>query len=406
MVENVSFVIDGTAFMKRTLMLKNQELLDFEVDPVTGKVRILDAPNADDALLSSLGFGGPDLHDIVEAVILGRRMSASRDDANKILDAFNARSVYELVFMGHGLSFVDKLWYRAPGSTERWEDINFYDNDWDGGFGAAILADDYEKLASCSPDVPDMTTGGHLRKAWERSEGCVQLIKETSFANGVDLEGALLGAELCRLLYGEDAYQPLSVVERYGRRFSASPLMIGRDEELMQGWRLFALGGFEASEWKRLMGPASPQDYRDIISRTGVTDASTHVAKVFAFKALALLQDLHAGNFGIIRNIETDARRAVLPFDYDRSFGFPYERFPFEKICNNPKLAMLFCAMSFSDLESSWDWDWYDPSALEGFEERIVETYAPLSSMPPNFGKLVARLFATQRSYVNTVASS
>ena len=37
--------------MKRTLMLKNQELLDFEIDLVTGEIRIIDAPDTDDPLL-------------------------------------------------------------------------------------------------------------------------------------------------------------------------------------------------------------------------------------------------------------------------------------------------------------------------------------------------------------------
>ena len=46
--------------MKRTLMLKNQELLDFGIDLVTGEIRILDAPDTDDPLLELLGLGGTD----------------------------------------------------------------------------------------------------------------------------------------------------------------------------------------------------------------------------------------------------------------------------------------------------------------------------------------------------------
>ena len=41
--------------VKRTLMLKNQELLDFEVDTDEREIRILDAPEMDDELLRSLG---------------------------------------------------------------------------------------------------------------------------------------------------------------------------------------------------------------------------------------------------------------------------------------------------------------------------------------------------------------
>ena len=391
--------------MKRTLMLKNQELFDFEVDTATEKIRILDAPEPGDALLASLGFDGPDGKDAVAGVVKQRHISSGRDDIDQIRDAFGVQSVQELTFRGHGLSLSDKLWYRAPGSFERWEDINFFDNDWDNAFGKSILTRDYKGLASCSPDVPEVTTGGHLRKAWERSEGRIQLLKEPLFQNEYDLEGARLASELCRQLYGQDAYQPLYIVERFGQRFSASPLMIGRDEELVQGLRLFSMGGFSRDEAGELMGSITPQSYVDVMARVGVPDAVANTAKIFAFKTLSLLADMHAGNFGIIRNIETGALRSAPPFDYDRAFGFPSEEYPIESLCGKPQVAAILCAYSFSDLDSAWDWSWYDPQALEGFEERIIKAYAHYTELPPNFGELVAQLFIMQRNYVNEVIS-
>lgn len=189
---------------------------------MTGEIRILDAPETGDALLSSLGLDGPNRGAVVAEAIHNRRVSPNREDITQILDAFGARSTSELAFMGHGLSLTDKLWYRPPGSIKRWEDIDFIDNEWDSAFCTSVLAHDYKKLASCSPDVPDVTTGGYSRKAWERIEDRIQLLKEPLFQHGIDLEGALLGARLCCLLYGQDDYQPLNVVERYGRRFAAS----------------------------------------------------------------------------------------------------------------------------------------------------------------------------------------
>ena len=287
-----------------------------------------------------------------------------------------------------------------------WGVVNFYDNDWDDTYRTSILAFDYKKLASCSPDVPDITTAGQQRKAWERTGDCIQLVKEPIYENAYDLEGALLAEELCRILFGQDAYQPLRVVERFGRRFAASPLMIGRDEELVQGARLFAMGGFDASEVKRLSGYASPQSYVDIMSRAGVPDVNTAVVKMFAFKCLALLADTHSGNFGIIRDCETGECHPAPPFDYDRCFGFSRDKRFIDIMCAKPKIASMLCGRNFSDLDPSWDWSWYDPKVLEGFEERIREAYAPLQGMPPTFGELVARLFIMQRNYVNDIAST
>ena len=108
-------------------------------------------------------------------------------------------------------------------------------------------------------------------------------------------------------------------------------------------------------------------------------------------------------NLGIIRNLETGACRPAPPFDYDRAFGFPFEEFPFESLCSKPEVAAFLCACSFSDLDSSWDWSWYDPQALEGFEGRIVEEHAHCAGFQSNLGELVARLFAMQRDYANEV---
>ena len=390
--------------MKRTLMLKNQELLDFEVESGTNKVRVLDSPGEGDALLASLGLGGSDLNAALTGLVRDRCLSGNRADLAEILDAFGVRSQIELAFKGRCLSLSDQFWYRSPGSTERWEDINFFDNEWDGAFCESALTGDYDGFASCSPDVPDITTKGHLRKAWARCDEGIFLLKETLREDGIDLKGALLAAELCALLYGRDAYQPLSVQERYGKRLSASPLMITRDEELVQGRRLFAMCGIQPQAMDEFLGMASPQTLIDVFSRAGMADASAQAAKMFAFKSLSLLADLHTGNYGMIRNVRTGERRATPPFDYDRSFGFPQVDFPIEDMCANPEVAMLFCAYSFSDLDSSWDWSWYDSQALEGFEQRILETYAPYRELPSNFGELVAQLFVAQRDYVNDVA--
>lgn len=157
--------------MKRTLMHQNRELLDFDIDLTTGKVDILDAPSADDALLSSLGLAGPDLADSVAGAISERCISLRRDDVAEILEAFGARSNIELAFMGHGLSLADKLWYRAPGATERWEDINFLDNEWDDTFYRSVLTRDHKITRSLHPVRPMFPTSRRVAAYAKRGSG-------------------------------------------------------------------------------------------------------------------------------------------------------------------------------------------------------------------------------------------
>ena len=205
-------------------MQRNRELVDFEIDPATGKIRVIDAAIEDAA--ASAGLARQSIDRVLPALVERRALSPLRKDKDGILAAFGAKSPVDLALMGHGLSLSDQFWYRAPGSAERWEDVNFFDNGWDPGFGTAVLMGDYAHLALCSPDVPEATTPGHAVKAWMRNDDGIYLVKAAEYPDGAELAGAKLGFDLCTLLFGEDFCVSLDVVDRYGKPCSASPLML------------------------------------------------------------------------------------------------------------------------------------------------------------------------------------
>lgn len=388
-------------------MQRDQELLDFEVDPKTREARVIDASPSGLDLLASAGFGEADTNVSLVKLLGKRSISCLRQDLPQILEPYHVRSGVELALMGHGLSLSDLFWYRSPASADRWADINFFDNAWDPSFGEAVLSGNYDGLTTSSPDVPDVTTPGHLTKTWERGHDGVFLIKASAYPDGSDVQGVRLASDLCAALFEEERFVPASVVERHGRVCSASPLMIASDEEFINGDQLLAMTG--VSEAHLVQGGMTTEQWNDRIrayAAAGIADASAHVAKMACCSCLALLSDFHSGNFGIIRNLDTGAMRAAPFFDLDGAFGFPY-KFPLlSSLCRQPMLAMLLCANHFSYLDPSWDWSWYDPQALEGFEDRITEAYAPYHDLPSNFGRLVADLFDMQRMYVTKVAST
>lgn len=392
--------------IRRTLMQRDRELVDFEVDPVTGKARIIDAV-ADESLLASAGLARCDGDWVLAKLVERRAISPMRRDKGEIIAAFGAKSPIDLALMGHGLSLSDLFWYRSPSSAERWEDVNFLDNGWDPGFGAAVLSGDYAGLAACSPDVPEATTSGHAVKAWERADDGVFLVKAGEYSDGAELMGARLASDLCAALFDEGCFVPTRIVERRGRPCTASPLMLGADEELVDGNRLCAIAGTRKSGNLRA-GRDMAESFDALIGDfavIGIAGASAHVAKMACFSCLALLLDLNPSNFGAIHNVGSGVWRAAPIFDYDGSFGFPFKGVSISDMCANPLFTELLCAQRFAFLNPSWDWSWYNPRALDGFEDLIVEAYAPIHSLPPTFAELTARLFIMQREYVNKVAS-
>lgn len=166
----VGALAEGGALIRRTLMQRNRELVDFEIDPATGEARIIGALAEGGDLLSLTGLTQQNGNRTLTKLVAQRARSPLREDKDDVLAAFGAQTPVHLALLGHGLSLSDQFWYRAPGGTERWEDINFFDNGWNPGFGAAVLKRDYARLASCSPDVPEATTFGHTVKAWERGD--------------------------------------------------------------------------------------------------------------------------------------------------------------------------------------------------------------------------------------------
>ena len=391
---------------RRTLILRDQELVDFDVDPATGEIRIIDAVTGD--LAASLGLARGNGDQVLTALMARRALSPMRKDKDDVLAAFGATSPVDLALMGHGVSLTDQFWYRAPGSSERWKDVNFFDNGWDPGFGAAVLMGDYVRLAACSPDAPEVTTPGHAVKAWERTDDGIYLVKAAEYPDCAELVGAKLGFELCSLLFGEGRCVPLDVVERYGKLCTISPLMLDGDEELADGNRLFAMADmWENSSLSRGGITTEACDALiDVYTALGVADASAHVARRACFACLSLLLDFNPGNFGAIRRIDSNVWRAAPIFDYDGAFGFPLNGISISYLYENPLLVELLCAQRFSFLKSSWDWSWCDLHALDGFEDLIMEAYASCSGLPPVFAELIAHLFVAQRDYVKAIIAA
>ncbi len=211
---------------------------------------------------------------------------------------------------------------------------------------------------------------------------------------------------MCELLFDKSCYVPTSIVERCGRPCSLSPLMLDAGEELADGNRLCALTGmlYRPGLGKGGITAETCGARVDVYAALGIADASAQVARMACFSCLSLLMDFNPSNFGAIRKIDSNKWRAAPIFDYDGALGFPFNGFPIANMCENPLLFELLCANRFSFLNPSWDWSWYDPLALVGFEDRIVEALAPCQSLPSGFAELIARAFVMQRDYVNKVA--
>lgn len=88
-------------------MQRDQELVDFEVDPLTGNAHVIDASEVGVDLFDSMGYAQRGSHSALTGLVNGCAVDSLRPDVQDILTSFGALSPVHLALMGHGLSLSD-----------------------------------------------------------------------------------------------------------------------------------------------------------------------------------------------------------------------------------------------------------------------------------------------------------
>ena len=392
-------------------MCRDRELLNFEVDPRTGtveSVRVLDeaclasGPKA----LPFVGVGevAGSLESDVQHLLRRRALAQRRPDLPMILEAMGVESPTELAFLSRSCSLADQYWYRPMGSTLRWSDVNFFDNDWDPAFGEAVLSQDWQALARASVETPDVTCSGWMRKAWIREEGRTRLLKSFPADGASYLEGEIIATRLLSRILEPGEFIRYEKVRRFGMDCVACDLMLGSAEEHVSANCLMR------PEVRRLYNEGGVRNYvvashfGQVLESIGVEGASAAAAKVAVASSLMLDMDQHPFNYGVIRNVETGAYRVSPLFDYGSAFGLGSSPQDMQKLCDIPPMGILVGIRLFSELNSEWDYSWYDPQALEGFDEELEQALCSMDGLPAQCPKLVRFAFSSTLAYVNKVA--
>lgn len=124
--------------MKCILMNKNNEVLFANYDTATGVfTEIYDVFNIDYApyILNSFYVKG-DINNTIFRTNLsewfkGRGIPSWRDKLDLLLHRLNVNAPCELLNKAFGLSLSDQYWLKPSNTNIKYEDINFFDNDFD-----------------------------------------------------------------------------------------------------------------------------------------------------------------------------------------------------------------------------------------------------------------------------------
>lgn len=306
--------------MKRILMNKDVEVMTLEYDSISCSfIKIYNVSNMEYApyIISRISNDNDALLKRVSRWFLGRGIPSWRDRLDLLLHRLNIIAPNELLNKAFGLSLSDQYWLKPFDKNIKYDDINFFDNDFDySEFLEASLSKNSSTIINeNSLKTPNNTTDGMLKKAWVIEDGIRYLLKSGYKTEVLQPFNEVLASEICKRLgfnhvtYTLDLYKNTVV--------SKCPCFINKDIELVTAYQVVSdIWDFNVDSYEK---------YISKLEEMGINDARREVENMFILDFLIMNEDRHLNNFGIIRDINTLKRVCVAPiFDNGQSLNINY----------------------------------------------------------------------------------
>ncbi len=228
----------------------------------------------------------------------GRGIPSWRDKLDILLHRLNIIAPSELLDKSFGLSLSDQYWLKPINTSISYDDINFFDNDFDyTEFLEASLSKNSNSIVNASSlNTPNNTTDGMLRKAWIIENGIRYLLKSGYKNELLQPFNEVLASEICDRLgfdhvkYTLDTYKDTVV--------SKCPCFITKNTELITCHQI-------RNNMDRYDSTKDYEEYIKILEEHGIIDARTQMENMFILDFLIMNEDRHLNNFGIIRDVNT-----------------------------------------------------------------------------------------------------
>ncbi|MCI8425852.1 MAG: helix-turn-helix domain-containing protein, partial [Adlercreutzia sp.] len=284
------------------LMNRTHEVLSFKFDASTGEFfeadEIIDAARAPLSVMSPRGTRASKV--ALSYWWAHRTIPKARTGIEEKLRELGIADTYDLPFRSLGLSLSDQYWVKPYDSDLRWEDVNFFQNDF-----AETEAGDW--LAEVGLDSPDNTSDGVLSKRWICEDGKRVLLKGGTLLEQEPFNEAI-ATELHRRLLTSGEYVPYELRQWNDSYVSACPNFLSSTEELIPAYYVNEVR-------PRDDRANSYRHYVDCCHALGVENIEDALGKMIVCDYLVANTDRHWRNFGLVRDVETLEYRPAPLFD-------------------------------------------------------------------------------------------
>ncbi len=351
--------------MEYTLMHKNLPVAQIEIDEETGSIsKIIEIYRENHMPVETVYT----MHHETKAQRMalnhwwtGRSIPASRSGIREALDELRVYDTTLLLTHCLGLSLSDHYWIRPASSDVKWEDVNFFTNDFSDDIGDVLFGAP-KKQVGFDYSSPDNTSDGNLRKRWKIMNGKRCLIKEGVAPYRQQPFNELIATKMMERL--GLAHVPYTMIWEDGKPYSVCEDFVTTETELVSAWRMMQLRPKANHENTYL-------HFVNICKEAGVPDVTAALDRMLVLDYLIANEDRHLNNFGLLRNPDTLEWIGFAPiFDSGTSLyhGVPTENFSEYEVPCKP-----FKKTHGEQLKLVSDFSWVDFAKLDGIEEEIRE---------------------------------
>jgi hypothetical protein len=207
----------------------------------------------------------------------------------------------ELITFCRALSLNDVHWIAKDDSTEKWADVNLYDNPFSTAVASMAFTGEKRSSVRGASSSPEYSTNGNLRKCWRRVDGKILLYKGGAHPSDGFFEKPQAGG-----------FEPFA--EYYAAQIAEAMKLPHVDYGLAQfKHRLCSTCPLFTSDKVGFLAT------RGVVQKEAVL-RDPRFADIFFFDAVIFNTDRHTGNFGFLVDNDANEISGIAPI-FDNGYS-------------------------------------------------------------------------------------
>lgn len=304
--------------MKREYFLKHKNTIVFPCTFDDETNRLVNIGKIDAVELLPIGVGrvGNSINKKMFARWLEeRQIPNTRYGFKELLERIGVDNASELMLKNLGLNMTDHYWLCPAERNLKWEEINFFENDFSVEIDTVLLKRDYVQVGDTLDLNPAYTTSGNLAKAWMIEDGKAMLYKQGSHNYMQEPFNEVFASEMHKLNNCSN-YVSYRLKNIDDIPYSVCENFVDVKTEFVSARNIL-------ESVKKDNQISYLQHFKSICLDHGIENVADEVDYMIATDYIIGNSDRHTNNFGIIRNAVTLEWIKLAPiFDSGNSLWF------------------------------------------------------------------------------------